>query len=199
MGAALAQDIQLQTGDIVFRESSRSTLSGAIDDVTQTDKATHFSHMGIVERKGDTIYVLHAAPENGSERISLKDFIEVTENNKKEQRRVVAYRLKPEYQSAIPAAIENAYTMLGKPYNFSYVMNDSAYYCSDFVYRSYAKDSIFVLNPMTFINPETGEFHEGWISFYKELDMEVPEGKPGCNPNGMAASDKIYVLGEVTP
>lgn len=199
MGAALAQDIQLQTGDIVFRESSRSTLSGAIDDVTQTDKATHFSHMGIIERKSDTVYVLHAAPENGSERISLKDFIEVTENNKKEQRRVVAYRLKPEYQSAISDAIENAYTMLGKPYNFSYVMNDSAYYCSDFVYRSYAKDSIFVLNPMTFINPETGEFHEGWISFYKELDMEVPEGKPGCNPNGMAASDKIYVLGEVTP
>jgi len=41
---------------------------------------------------------------------------------------------------------------------------------------------------MTFINPKTRKIDDFWISFYKKQNLEVPEGQPGCNPNGLAAS-----------
>ncbi|WP_053990733.1 YiiX/YebB-like N1pC/P60 family cysteine hydrolase [Mangrovimonas sp. TPBH4] len=192
-----AQNVILQTGDVLFRESAESSLSQAIDAVTQTDKATHFSHMGLVEVVGDSIFVLHADTEGGSCKISLREFIYPPSDSLPQERTVIAYRLKPDYQKAIPDAINTAKTMLGKPYNFSYVMNDSSYYCSGFVYRAFAKDSIFKLNPMTFKDPDTGNFNPSWIAFYKELGMEVPEGQLGCNPNGMAASEKLMLLGKV--
>ncbi|SFU56226.1 Permuted papain-like amidase enzyme, YaeF/YiiX, C92 family [Pustulibacterium marinum] len=195
--AVQGQDIDLKSGDILFRESAESSLSKAIDAVTQTDKATHFSHVGMVEKVGDSIFVLHAEPEGGSCKITLKEFIYPKEDSIYKPRKVVAYRLKSEYQQSIPTAIEKAKGMLGKPYNYSYVMNDDSYYCSGFVYRAFEKDSIFKLNPMTFKNPNTGEFNQSWIDFYKDLGMEVPEGKLGCNPNGMAASEKLKILGEI--
>ena len=87
--------------------------------------------------------------------------------------------------------------MLGKPYNYSYILSDTAYYCSDFVYHSFEKDSIFEMNPMTFKNPGETEFNSGWIAFYKNQNLEIPEGEPGCNPNGMAASEKLEPIGSL--
>ncbi|GLB52332.1 hypothetical protein NBRC110019_13710 [Neptunitalea chrysea] len=191
----MGQKITLKTGDILFRERSTNALSEAIDNVTQTKEATHYSHMGMVEVEGDSIFVLHAAPECGSARVSLEAFTHPKDDTVKVYRRVTAYRLKKAYRKYITEALEKAKLMTGKPYNYSYVMNDSSYYCSDFVYRSFEKDSIFKLNPMTFKNTKTGEFHQGWIDFYKKLGMDIPEGKPGCNPNGMAANPKLKILG----
>ena len=45
---------------------------------------------------------------------------------------------------------------------------------------------------MTFINPNTKTTDEYWIEFYQSKNTEVPEGKLGCNPNGISKSDKIY-------
>ncbi len=53
------------------------------------------------------------------------------------------------------------------------------------------------LNPMTFKDPETGEFLPTWIEYYEKLGVEIPEGQPGCNPNGLASSDKLIRLGLV--
>ncbi len=185
------QKIKLQTGDILFREAVSSKLSKAIDEVTQTDSATHFSHMGIVEIVNGKPTVLHAGTEEGSCRVSIEKFA----NPNGDSAQVVIYRLKPEFQESIPAAIEKAKNMLGKPYNFSYILSDSSHYCSEFVYRAFEDDSIFEMNPMTFIDPETGRFQKTWVSYYQKLGIEIPEGQPGCNPNGMAASENLIKLG----
>lgn len=184
----------LQNGDLLFVGNSTGNLSKAIDEVTQTEKGTNFSHIGIVEKSDSKIWVLHAAPQNGSERISLNEFLK---NEKKDGSVVEIYRIKKEFQPNFATAIEKAKSMLGKPYNFSYVLSDTAYYCSDFVYHSFEKDSVFQMNPMTFKNPGEEEFNSGWIEFYKKLNMEIPEGKPGCNPNGMAASEKLERIGRL--
>ncbi len=183
---------KLQNGDLLFVGNSGGDLSKAIDEVTQTDKKTNFSHIALVEKEENKTWVLHAAPQNGSERISLEDFIQ---NQKKDGSVIEIYRIKKEFQPDFNAAITKAKTMLGKPYNFTYVLSDSAYYCSDFVYHSFEKDSIFEMNPMTFKNPGEENFNQGWIEFYQNLNMEIPEGKPGCNPNGMAASKKLTRIG----
>lgn len=184
----------LQNGDILFVGNSTGNLSKAIDEVTQTNNETNFSHIAIVEKSDSKTWVLHAAPKNGSERISLNQFLQ---EEKKDGSIIEIYRIKKEFQPDFSSAIDKAKSMLGKPYNFSYVLSDTAYYCSDFVYHSFEKDSVFQMNPMTFKNPGEEEFNSGWIEFYEKLNMEIPEGKPGCNPNGMAASEKLERIGRL--
>lgn len=87
--------------------------------------------------------------------------------------------------------------MLGKPYNFSYIMNDTSHYCSEFIYLDFVADSVFSLEPMTFKDPVTKNFPAIWIEYYQKMGIEIPEGKPGCNPNGLAASEKLERLGKV--
>lgn len=185
-------NIPLKNGDLLFVGNSSGNLSKAIDEVTKTEKSTNFSHIALVEKSGKDIWVLHAAPQNGSERISLDEFKNYA---KKDSSEIVIYRIKKEFEPDFENAISEAKTMLGKPYNFTYILSDSAYYCSDFVYNSFEKDSIFEMNPMTFKNPQTNEFHKTWIEFYQKQNLEIPEGQPGCNPNRMAASEKLDLIG----
>jgi hypothetical protein len=185
--------IKLQSGDLLFREKSSENISEAIDKVTQTSGATHFSHVGLVEVTDTGVVVLHAYPEGGTCIVSLSEFL----HPKGDSVRVIAYRLKNEGQKAIPAAIRKAHSMLGKPYNFSYILSDTAHYCSEFVYLAFAADSVFKLEPMTFKDPKTGTFPAAWVEYYQKMGIEIPEGKPGCNPNGLAASEKLEKLGEI--
>ena len=188
-----ALQIKLQTGDLLFREKSSENISEAIDRVTQTTAATHFSHVGLVEVTDTGVVVLHAYPVGGTCMISLNEFL----HPKADSVRVIASRLKEEGQKAIPAAIQKAHSMLGKPYNFSYVLSDTAHYCSEFIYLAFAADSVFKLEPMTFKDPKTGAFPAAWVEYYQKMGIEIPEGKPGCNPNGLAASEKLVKLGEI--
>ena len=185
--------IKLQSGDLLFREKSSENISDAIDKVTQTSAETHFSHVGLVEVTDTGIVVLHAYPEDGTCIVSLNKFL----HPKGDSVKVVAYRLKNEWQKAVPAAIQKAHSMLGKPYNFSYVLSDTAHYCSEFVYLAFAADSVFKLEPMTFKDPKAGTFPTAWVDYYQKMGIEIPEGKPGCNPNGLAASEKLEKLGEI--
>ena len=178
---------------MLFQGATTENISAAIDKVTQTSGETHFSHVGLVEVSDTGIVVLHAYPEGGTCIVSLNEFLHPKGNSVK----VVAYRLKNEWQKAIPAAIKKAHQMLGKPYNFSYVLSDTTHYCSEFVYRTFAADSIFKLEPMTFKDPATGKFPVAWVDYYQKMGIEIPEGQPGCNPNGLAASEKLEPLGKI--
>lgn len=186
------EELVLKNGDLLFLDQSIGNLSEAITAVTQTDKVTDYSHIALVEKTDQEIWVLHAAPENGSERISLQDFLTYA---KKDSSTVVAYRIKPEIHFDASRAIQKAQQMLGKPYNYSYILTDTAYYCSDFVYRAFEEDNIFTLEPMTFKDPISGTIHPTWVSHYEKMGLQVPEGLLGCNPNGMAASAKIEKIG----
>lgn len=184
----------LKNGDLLFVTAKETGLSGAINNVTQKQKTASFDHIGILEKDGNQFFVLHAAPKGGSQKQKLKDFLNDQAND---GQRVVLYRLKTEYQNTIPTAIQKAESMLGKPYNFNYILDENAYYCSDFIERAFRKDHIFKLEPMTFIDPKTGKTNEFWEQFYQKKNLKVPEGELGCNPNGLAASDKLERIKEL--
>jgi len=188
-----ANKIKLQSGDLLFREKSSENISEAIDQVTQTSGETHFSHVGLVEVTDTGIVVLHAYPEGGTCIVSLNEFL----HPKGDSVRVIAYRLKDEWQKTIPVAIQKAHKMLGKPYNFSYILSDTTHYCSEYIYLSFAADSVFALEPMSFKDPKTGNFPVAWVEYYQKMGIEIPEGNPGCNPNGLAASRKLEKLGKI--
>jgi len=186
-------NLDLQTGDLLFCSATNGELSNAIDQATQTGQDTHFDHIAIVDIHSDTVYILHSAPKKGVCRESMaKFFISYPEKVS-----ISIYRLNDQFLKAVPTAIQKAYALLGQPYNYSYILKDPGMYCSEFIYEIFASDSIFPLNPMTFKDPKTGQFLTGWVDHYKKLGIPVPEGEPGCNPNGMAASDKLGLVGEV--
>ena len=188
-----APKIHLQSGDLLFLGATSGQLSEAIDKVTQTSGATHFSHVGLAEVSDSGIVVLHASPEGGTCVVSLDEFL----HPEGDSVMVVAYRLKAEWKKTIPAALTKAKQLLGKPYNFSYILSDSTHYCSEFVYLAFAADSVFTLEPMTFKDPATGKFPSAWVEYYQKMGLEIPEGLPGCNPNGLAASGKLKKLGKI--
>jgi hypothetical protein len=184
----------LQNGDVLFTGptmTAEGDLSKAIDEVTQTDLATNYTHMGIVEKEDQLLWVIHAAPEKGVCREPLNQFLET--------RKVAAvYRLMDAYQALIPEALENANQLLGLPYDSTYILGGEAHYCSGLLYTIYEDHQVFELEPMTFKNPATGEFHPGWVEHYEDLDLEIPEGLPGCNPNGLAASPHLHFMGQIS-
>ncbi|WP_370899969.1 YiiX/YebB-like N1pC/P60 family cysteine hydrolase [Chryseobacterium gossypii] len=184
----------LRNGDLLFVTAKQTGLSGAINNVTQKQKNISFDHVGILEKNDNQAFVLHAAPKGGSQKQLLKDFLK---DQADDGQRVIVYRLKPEYQKAVPPAIKKAESLLGKPYNFEYILNDNSYYCSDFVERAFREDHIFRLEPMTFVDPDTGKISEFWKEFYRQKNLKVPEGEPGCNPNGLAGSDKLERIMEL--
>ncbi|MET3035499.1 YiiX/YebB-like N1pC/P60 family cysteine hydrolase [Chryseobacterium sp. NRRL B-14859] len=188
------QKSSLQNGDLLFVTAKETGLSGAINNVTQRQKTVSFDHIGIVEKEGNKLFVLHAAPKGGSQKQKIQEFIN---DQKEEEQKVVVYRLKPEFQKSIPQAIQKAHQMLGKPYNFNYILDENSFYCSDFVERAFREDHIFKLEPMTFIDPKTGNINVFWEEFYKKKNLKVPEGEPGCNPNGLAGSDKLERIKEL--
>ncbi|MGJ1263297.1 YiiX/YebB-like N1pC/P60 family cysteine hydrolase [Sphingobacterium spiritivorum] len=184
----------IQSGDLIFVGAQQQDFSRAINRVTQTSLSVSFDHIGMIEMTKDSVFVLHASSTKGSVRQEIHQFYEEQQDG---GNALILYRLKDPFISSIPAALKSAGAMLGKPYNRSYIMNDSCYYCSDFIYRAFEKNQIFSLAPMTFINPETGKTDDFWKAFYKKQNLEVPEGKPGCNHNGMAASEKLNRLGRL--
>jgi len=187
------RDVELQSGDLLFRGANSEHLSQAIDKVTQTSGDTHFSHVGLVEVTDSGIFVLHASPVGGTCSVSVIEFL----HPKGDSVTVMAYRLKDQWLKAVPGALSRAKQMLGKPYNFSYIISDTAHYCTEFVYLAFANDSVFEMNPMTFKDPKTGDFYPTWVDYYQNHGIEIPEGQLGCNPNGMAASDKLMPLGQL--
>lgn len=193
-GCKNSQTLGLKNGDLLFVTAKESGLSGAINNVTQKQKNASFDHIGILQKDKTGIFVLHAAPKGGSRKQNLNEFLKDQAND---GQKVVVYRLKPEFQNTIPDAIEKANTMLGKPYNFNYILDENSYYCSDYIERSFRENHIFKLEPMTFVDPKTGKINTFWEEFYGGKNLKVPEGEPGCNPNGLAASDKIQRIKEL--
>ena len=184
-------NMEIRTGDILFRGSLDSELSKAINAVTQTKMSTQYTHMGIAEVVDSAVWVYHAAPGKGVCRELLAEF---HYPDGSESTIVGVYRVHDRFHDNIPHSIHRAKQLIGQSYNKTYILADEGYYCSEYIYHIWAGDSVFQLEPMTFKKPGTDFFHEGWINHYHKLGIDIPEGKPGCNPNGMSASDNLVFV-----
>ncbi|NRD19941.1 hypothetical protein HNV08_07770 [Winogradskyella eckloniae] len=185
---------QIQTGDIIFRGKLNSQLSAAINDVTQTNKSTNYTHMGICEVHKDSVIVYHSDLGKGVVAETLETFLTSSDTSNYS---ADVYRIKNREAKRIENAIVKAKSLIGNTYNTSYILEDEGYYCSEYIYELFKSDSIFDLEPMTFKDSKTNEFHNGWIEHYKTLGIEIPEGQLGCNPNGMANSNAIVFVKKI--
>lgn len=175
----------LKSGDFLFLIASNEGLGQAIHVVTKGDSVRNYSHQGLLQIDGIDTFVWHSAPGKGVVRESIRAF---QTDDKGQLREMHVYRMPDTMSKQLPVIWKRARVLLGKPYNDTYIMEDDGFYCSEFVYALYSTYGIFELKPMTFTDEKTGQIPESWMTHYQKLGIQIPEGKQGCNPNGMAGS-----------
>lgn len=175
----------LKNGDFLFLIASDEGLGQAINAVTEGDSIRNYAHQGLLQIEGTDTFVWHSAPKKGVVKESIRAF---QTDDEGALRQMHVYRLPDSMSKHLPIIWKRANVLLGKPYNETYIMEDDGFYCSEFVYALYSTYGIFDLKPMTFTDEKTGQIPASWTEHYQKLGIQIPEGKPGCNPNGMAGS-----------
>ncbi|MDV7757642.1 YiiX/YebB-like N1pC/P60 family cysteine hydrolase [Liquorilactobacillus mali] len=184
----------LKSGDLLFVPDTNEKLSQIIAKstvvkaVTRPQPRKNYTHVGVLEHGLEGLFVLHATPTKGCIRESLTDFLN-------DQQSIDVYRLK---NSNIDheSAIQHGKTLLGEPYNSSFIAEQPGYYCSEFVCALY-KD-IFAQTPMSF--GPNGSILPEWHSYYKKINLPIPNGLPGSSPNSLlnqGITDFITTLSKI--
>lgn len=171
-------------------------LCDAIEKVTTGYEGKPFSHIGLVYDRVDSIFVIEAVGA-GVRLTPLESFLNRNRDSLGVPK-VIIGRLKKEYRKLNDSAISFALQQLGKSYDSEFIYNNGKYYCSELIYDAYmyANNSqpFFWLEPMTFKDTVTHQTLPVWETYYKKLDMEIPEGQPGCNPAGLSRSEKVEII-----
>lgn len=188
---------QLQSGDLLFKDTQNNNIASAIKDVTPSLAQYSFSHVGVAFYEDEKWKVLEAIPASGVHIVPLSSFLSPA---KGETIKVVAGRLKRVYPFDIEKLIRYGKAQVGKPYDKAFVWNDEKFYCSELVYQMFVhagQQQAFSPQPMTFKEKNSNYFHPTWVLYYKKLGIEIPEGALGINPNAMAKSESIDFLFEL--
>ena len=98
----------------------------------------------------------------------------------------------------ITKAIAFVKQQIGQPYDNDFLIDNGKWYCSELLYQSFKEANnqkdLFGLEPMTFKDPKTNNYFPIWVDYYKQLNIEIPEGKQGVNPGLISRSSKIQIL-----
>lgn len=187
----LAQS-NFKQGDLLFQNIDCGPLCDAIEQVTFGRDSLKFSHIGLVYIKQDSVYVIEAI----GKAVTITSYPNF---KKRSTNPLYLGRVKPEHQHLIDSAISFAIKQIGVPYDEPFLYNNQKYYCSELIYDAFKSSNqnnpFFELEPMTFKVPNSNSYFKAWVDYYKKLNIEIPEGKPGINPAGISRSDKINWLG----
>ncbi|HEB62719.1 MAG TPA: M1 family peptidase [Bacteroidetes bacterium] len=185
----------LQKGDLLFQDLDCGALCDAIESVTTGIDSAHFSHVGIVSDITKDNKVLITEAIGGEVKVTeLKDFLSRS-IDKCGRPKVVVGRTKD--TQVINNALVKLKKYIGKKYDNVFDINNDYYYCSELVYFTFENNTgnkLFSLMPMTYKDKKTGKYFNSWIEYFKNLNIDIPEGKPGINPGGISRSDKIKIL-----
>ena len=190
--SSCASNFQLQEGDLLFQDLDSSALCDAIELVTPGYNDANFSHIGFIVSDDGKLKVLEAIPPKVI-LTELEDFLSRSKD-KDGNPKVIVGRLKKEYKNTIPKAVEFAYKKIGVDYDDVFLINNNSYYCSELLYEAFSKDSIFQLQAMTFLHPDSGDTLQTWKDYYAELGVKIPENELGINPGIMSLSKKIEIV-----
>jgi hypothetical protein len=195
-------DFLLQPGDLLFQDLDGSPLCDAIEKVTTGYHGADFTHVGIAAKDADGNFVVIEATQKGVVATRLKSFLDKS-CDKSAKPKVAVGRLKPTYRHLIPSALKQAVALKGKPYDKLFVIGNDAWYCSELVYEIFLRANnntpLFQLQPMTFIDPDTGKIFDVWKDYFAELAVPVPQGRPGINPGGISRSKVLTIVHTYSP
>lgn len=175
---------QLAEGDLLFCASRKGNQ---ITDVTQGVDGLKIDHVAIVHFEGKKWYALEAIHKGVCLTPSDSFLVRCSD--------VVVARLCDTV--GVSRSVYRAMVQLGKPYDFNFMPDDSAFYCSELVQKSYRDASgqlIFQPIPMSF-HDKTGMVTPYWKDYYARQGLCVPEGAPGSNPGDLSRNKALCILG----
>ena len=178
----------LQDGDLVFRVADSDAFSTSIVEATRSPREQQFDHVGIYAEIEGRPSIIEACPSKGVAITPLKDFLADSPAG------TCCLRLTEDCD--IPAALQRALSHLGEGYDWHFRENNGLMYCSELVYESFLRadgSHIFPAAPMNFLD-SNGALPEFWAELFARLGEELPQGKSGTNPNGIAASELLEVV-----
>ncbi|MBO4739865.1 MAG: hypothetical protein J5606_09960 [Bacteroidales bacterium] len=191
----VGQNHWLKNGDLLFQVNVSSALSDAIAASTTDQTNITYTHVGIVCRENDTVFVIEATTPcvvktpldsflNNSAFVNGKPLVAVA-------------RLKPRVSKHVDlnGIVQKAYSYIGCPYDYVYTADNNAYYCSELVYVCYIdkkQKPIFNTIAMTF--KEGNHDSSYWTAHFAAYNTPVPEGQQGTNPQQLSQSKKIHFV-----
>jgi hypothetical protein len=186
----------LKEGDLLFQNLGCGALCEAIEAVTEGIDKKKFSHCALVVNINDTLRVVEAIG-NKVQVNTLLDFFSRS-GDTIIIRNITIGRVKHNFENLIPAAVSKAKQLIGQPYDDEFILDNNKWYCSELIYHSFKEANqqkdFFTLEPMTFKDPLTNDYFKAWVDYYKQLNTDIPEGKPGINPGLISRSDKIQII-----
>ena len=190
----MAQEASFKEGDVLFQDLDCGPLCNAIEAVTEGISGLDFSHVGWVVKRNHQLMVLEAIGSKVQLTVIdnfLKRSIDSTGNPK-----VVGMRFKKQYSANVKVWQKQAMKLLDKPYDQAFLTNNDSLYCAElFTETCIIKGKpLFKLQPMTFKDPNTGDFFPAWVDYYRQLGIAIPENKPGLNPGAISRSPSLYLF-----
>lgn len=191
------QNIQIQTGDLLFQQWESSAFAKAINAVTEGANGEDYAHVGLVLSLGDSLKVLEAVTKEGVVLRPLDSFLQASLNEEGKPK-VAIGRLQQDFSEAIPKINTWALSKVGMPYDSLFVYGNEKYYCSELIHDAFNNNviggNVFHLAPMTFKDPSTKDFFSIWVDYFNAYNEVIPEGEAGINPGLMSRSDKIQIV-----
>lgn len=192
LGSCMSTRKELQTGDLIFvgipadYQLDSTSMDSAI--TAATSDSLRLIHTAIVEVQGDSTWIIDATIKRGVARYPLQDFLQ--DFTLKDGSLPVFYvkRLKQPYD--VEDFVERAKSFIGLPYDVYFLPDNDAMYCTELVRESYRPDGtgwLFQNKPMNF-QDENGEFPAYWEQLFALLDVPIPQGLMGTNPEEMSKS-----------
>ena len=177
---------KLTEGDLLFCVAENGNN---ITDVTQGSDGQKIDHVAIAHRQEGRWYALEAV-HRGVCLTPMDSFL---------VRRSFVIHAQLRDTVGVGVSVRRALRFLGRPYDFNFMPDDSAFYCSELVqkcYRDCKGRLIFQPIPMSF-HDKTGKVTAYWKDYYARQGLRVPEGEPGSNPGDLSRNKAVRILGRL--
>ena len=187
---------RLQNGDLIFvglpmgYHAEDGSMDEAISSSTGEEGALNLIHVAIAEVRADSVWIIDATIAHGVDRHPLSTFLKDFTLRDGSYPEFIVKRVKG---VDADAAVERAKSFCGRAYDVRFLPDNEDLYCTELVQVSYLDADgkpVFESEPMNFKAPD-GTMPPYWEWLFGLLRMDVPQGVPGTNPQGMAQAHKL--------
>ena len=182
---------RLQNGDLIFvglpmgYHAEDGSMDEAISSATGEEGALNLIHVAIAEVRADSVWIIDATIAHGVDRHPLDTFLKDFTLRDGSYPEFIVKRVKG---VDADAAVERAKSFCGRAYDVRFLPDNEDLYCTELVQVSYLDADgkpVFESEPMNFKAPD-GTMPPYWEWLFGLLGMDVPQGVPGTNPQGMS-------------
>ncbi len=196
-----ADRFQPRPGDILFQDTDYSDLSEVLKTLGATGwHGTVLSHMAltVVDDEGHLAVIESLQEKTAGVRMTpLPSFLERSLDTQGRPK-VIVGRLYHAYQRLIPAAVQEARQLIGKPYDPYFSLDNDAYYGSELIYEVFRMANhgrpIFPLTSVSFMNPDTQEIYPSWDNWFFQHGSPAPPELQIADPGTLSRSSKLRIV-----